>query len=567
MSIVIEKMFAQLLFWLYDFIDAIGAIFNILTGTQEAGEGGKTLLEIFAESAVSTKVLLGLCLVSVIIAGACVAVKTVKNVVKFKTGGEPVSHAATAGQGVMAVITSVVCIFFMFMLIAFTSMLLNAVNDVIAPAENKTLSQNLFELSVEQSYVLDGDAWEYRYVYEYDENGNLIQEKDENGNPKVDENNNPVYKQKLEPYHPYKKDPFTGQYIVESGWANKEGTNEKYSAKDIVWTMSPDEVFGVHEKDWVKLFEQSDKDYTIKPMVRLESFNLFTAYLVAVVMLISMFMLSVGLVKRIYDIIVLMICMPLVCGTIPLDDGARFRAWRETFMSKLLVAFGAVIALNVFFILADFIMGAGFASSLTYLIDTGVLNDKAVSIFQMILLLGGAMCINASQTLIARILGTSADEGREAMQSFAAIRSGVRLGAFGAMGIGRLAMGGKRLAFGGLNRYGRQSVGAFSHVFRGVNAVGERIGKDGYTGSRGAAFVRTLGKMGNHSSPYGGGGKDGKGGMMQSNVLPGAGGGNGGANRTGKGASPSVRPTNGSLRTGNPEHKSGAFKNNSKGKK
>ena len=60
---------------------------------------------------------------------------------------------------------------------------------------------------------------------------------------------------------------------------------------------------------------------------------------------------------------------------------------------------------------------------------------------------------------------------------------------------------------------------------------------------------------------------DGKGGMMQSNVLPGAGGGNGGANRTGKGASPSVRPTNGSLRTGNPEHKSGAFKNNLKGKK
>ena len=160
MSIVIEKMFAQLLFWLYDFIDTIGAIFNILTGTQEAGEGGKTLLEIFAESAVSTKVLMGLCLVSVIIAGACVAVKTVKNVVKFKTGGEPVSHAATAGQGVMAIITSVVCIFFMFMLIAFTSMLLNAVNDVIAPAENKTLSQNLFELSVEQSYVLDGDAWE-----------------------------------------------------------------------------------------------------------------------------------------------------------------------------------------------------------------------------------------------------------------------------------------------------------------------------------------------------------------------------------------------------------------------
>ena len=70
MGIVIEKMFAQLLFWLYDFIDTIGAIFNILTGTQAVGEGNKTLLEVFAESAVSTKVLLGLCLLAVIIAGA-----------------------------------------------------------------------------------------------------------------------------------------------------------------------------------------------------------------------------------------------------------------------------------------------------------------------------------------------------------------------------------------------------------------------------------------------------------------------------------------------------------------
>ena len=58
MGILIEKLFAQLLFWLYDFIDTLGAIFNILTGTQKADET-RTLLEVFLDSAISTKVLLG----------------------------------------------------------------------------------------------------------------------------------------------------------------------------------------------------------------------------------------------------------------------------------------------------------------------------------------------------------------------------------------------------------------------------------------------------------------------------------------------------------------------------
>ena len=445
MGILIEKLFAQLLFWLYDFIDTLGAIFNILTGTQKADET-RTLLEVFLDSAISTKVLLGLCMVSVVIAGASVGVKTVKNVIKFKAGGEPTSHATTVKQGVLGIGASVVCIFFVFMFIAFSTMLLNMVNDVIAPADNLTLSQNLFNLSVEQSYVIDESVWEQREVGDYlDESGHRVQEKDPtsddglawekdaSGNYMLDDDGNkiPVWVQRIEWYHPYVT--VDGELLVTTGWVGS------YTASDIKWSMSPDQVFGVHNKDWIGLFEQADQGYSQQPMVRLESFNLFTAYLVAVIMLISMFMLSVGLVKRIYDIIVLVICMPLVCGTIPLDDGARFRAWRETFMSKVLIAFGAVIALNVFFMIAGFIMGPAF--DLTYLINEGVLSSFAVSVFKMLLLLGGALCMNSSQTLIARILGTSADEGREAMQSFALITSGVRMAAVGALCVGRVAAG------------------------------------------------------------------------------------------------------------------------------
>lgn len=106
MKIAIEKMLAQLLFWIYDFIDTIGAIFNILTGTQTAS-GTQTLLEVFIESAVSTKVLLGLVGISIIIAAACMCVRLVKNIIKIKTDGESTSHVTILKQGGIAAISSV----------------------------------------------------------------------------------------------------------------------------------------------------------------------------------------------------------------------------------------------------------------------------------------------------------------------------------------------------------------------------------------------------------------------------------------------------------------------------
>ena len=495
MGIFFKKLLARILFWIYDFIDTIGAIFNILTGTQ--GVSGdkldKSLLEVFTESAVSTKVLLGLCTVAVIVAGASMGVRIVKNVIKFKSGGEQTSHAVTVKQGFLSILSSVVCIFFVFLLIAFVSMLLNMVNDIISPQNNNTLSQNLFDLSVEKSYVLDESKLCTREVDFLDENGQPVQVTDENGNliweldDDGNETNIPVWVKTTEYYYDYLKDE-NGNPILVTGWANG------CKAEDINWSMSVDEVFGKHGKV-LGLFEDEEKEYKIKPMVYLDSFNMFTAYLVAIIILISMFMLCVGLVKRIYDIIVLIICMPLVCGTIPLDDGARFRAWRETFMSKLLVAFGAVIALNVFYMITGYVSG-DFSSTMNELVDKGVLGSGAVTVFKMLLLMGGAMCVNGSQALIARILGTSADESREAMQSFAMITSGVRMGAAGAMAAGRMTMGAGRMVFGGTNRYGRQRTGLVPRAFRIGNTIGERTGGENYINSRGAAFVRRLGRMG-----------------------------------------------------------------------
>ena len=493
MDILFKKGLTQLLFWIYDFIDTIGQIFNILVGTQKVEEGanGRSLLEVLIESTVSTKVLLSLVLISVIIAGACMGVRIAKNVFKLKSGGEHTPTVTIIGQNVFAVLSSVACIFFVTLFIAFVSMLLNMVNGALGDGNNLSLGRNLFNMSVEQTYVIDENkpTIEVTGDYFYDNNGNKVQDTNPDGSPKYDENNDPVWKMEIIEVINYEKDEVTGEYIMESGWRNGN------TAEDLKWNMNMNNVFGVHKKSAFGLFEDKDRPYSIQPMVELSSLNLFTAYLVAVVMVISMFLLCVGLVKRIYDIVVLLICMPLVCGTIPLDDGARFRAWRETLMSKLIVAFGAVIAINVFYMIGGYITGGGFAALVARMVGAGVLSNAAGTIFQMVMLLGGALCINGSMTLIARILGTSADESREAMQALGTLVSGVRMGVGGLVTAGRLGGSGWRFMFGGRNRYGRETTGMVNYGARIGNKIGEKIGGEKYADSRGGKFVRKLGRM------------------------------------------------------------------------
>ena len=152
------------------------------------------------------------------------------------------------------------------------------------------------------------------------------------------------------------------------------------------------------------------------------------------------------------------------------------------------------------------------------------------------------------------------------MQSFALITSGVRMAAVGALGVSRVAAGMGRGLFGGTNRYGRERTGIFNYAARGANAIGERAGGDKYSGSKGAAFVRALGRMGGRSSLFGNNGarntpisNSGKqAGLNAPNIIKGV---RGAADKLS-----GVRPNSGLRTGGGNESKSGAFKDNSRRK-
>lgn len=479
MGIAIQKIFAQLLFWLYDFLDAIFETFQVLAGIQPVDyDGGEiSLINIFLTHNTVTQVFLSIFLISIILVAICIIIRVIATIINVK-GGERKSHAKTVGQGFGAIITSLVMAVVVITFIMGSNSLLQLVQKSFnSNYENLKFSQMLFNMSVESSYQYDYNTPIWSPTYVIGENGAKIpvidestgeQMLDKDGNPMFelqrDENGNVIYEES------YKiivdKD---GNPVLMGGWKINPNSGEPYSAKDINFSAdSPDDIFGVHKKT-LGLFEDGDKAYIRAAKVELEAFNFWTAYLVAVIMLVVIIWSMLGLVKRIFDLIFLLLTLPLITATIPLDDGAKFKTWRDTFISKIALAFGVVFSINIFLLMLPIIDG----------IDFVALGWSAwvSSIFKMFLIMGGALAINGGQILMARLVGSDASESREMTQAARALVGGT-------MAAGGLLRGAKNLAVGGQNKYSRTVKGALPLVGKiaggAANLAGNALGGAAY---------------------------------------------------------------------------------------
>ena len=65
-----------------------------------------------------------------------------------------------------------------------------------------------------------------------------------------------------------------------------------------------------------------------------------------------------GLIKRIYDVVLLTIMYPAVCSTLPMDDGSRFKSWKDKIVKAVLGTYGIVLGINLFFVLLPLVREA-----------------------------------------------------------------------------------------------------------------------------------------------------------------------------------------------------------------
>ena len=164
----------------------------------------------------------------------------------------------------------------------------------------------------------------------------------------------------------------------------------------------------------------------MKHYVDLSDYDFFFSWLGSLVIIITLGQALLMFVDRAISIVILFIFSPISLSTSVLDDGARFKLWRDQFITKFLVGYGCIIAINIYAL----IIGAVTNSNLVFF-DNKILN----SFMKIVIIVGGGVSMTRAMALVGNLVaaGAGSNELRDsaiASGSFRRMMTGAALSPF-----------------------------------------------------------------------------------------------------------------------------------------
>lgn len=199
---------------------------------------------------------------------------------------------------------------------------------------------------------------------------------------------------------------------------------------------------------------------------------------IGIIMVISVLLLNItlGLMKRVFDLIILFIVSPMIASTLPLDDGGMFKKWRQKFVGKALAAYAPIISINLFFMIVPFIRTISFFGKGTGSVyEPIVFADVLVQSFFVIV---GLVAVKDVSKTISEMIG--AEDAGEAggKMSGEVVGTALKVAAV-ASGVGGLA--GKAIGAGARTGHSAYKLGKAgvegiqgSHIARQANRMEKR---------------------------------------------------------------------------------------------
>ena len=140
----------------------------------------------------------------------------------------------------------------------------------------------------------------------------------------------------------------------------------------------------------------------VSEFFKLSQFNFFLGLVgsFSVVALLSLTLLS--FVERIISLVLLFVIAPLPMSASSLDDGERFKVWREQTINKFLTAYGGILALNIFALMLPMIARINF-------FPVGGNGGNVVNgIARLLFIIGGAFACRRGMVLIGNLVSRGA---------------------------------------------------------------------------------------------------------------------------------------------------------------
>ncbi|MDR2266077.1 MAG: hypothetical protein LBE09_00630 [Christensenellaceae bacterium] len=434
MEIFFKKTIANLSFLMMRIIDAVSGVFNALVGIQDSvtvdtnGQATESvyILDHFLQSSTITNAWFYMLLIAVALLALFTMLAAIKSMISPKKGQGKV---LTSFFGALAAFF--VAQFVVFGGIALSNEILQDVNMATKSGQSLTISQRIIELAV------DDDGWR-------------------DGNTSA--NFNPTMTATV----------FFGSYKKSVGFE----TSPKDYEENIegVWVPSKD--------TYIK---------TSNGYADLYKTNLLLLFAVPLIILVMFCVALFKMSKRIFEVVFLYLVMPFTISTIPLDDGSRFKLWRESIIGKTLSVYGTLVAFNLFFLFFDQL------PSINLVNGTSFVN----TLFDAVLIIGAALAACAGSELFVSLLGGRGEPQGSGFKAAAlagmgfahGVGRGVGKALFGKKGGGKGGAGGAAGVAEAGSRGGILGTAAKAGNFLGTSMLG---GKFTNTKAKGSASYQNL---------------------------------------------------------------------------
>lgn len=118
---------------------------------------------------------------------------------------------------------------------------------------------------------------------------------------------------------------------------------------DYMFPFGGDNFIGNHV-DTIKIFDKNNVQ-DVWYYYDLWQFDFILGIAAVVVCAKLLLYLVFGLMKRIFELVVLFLIAAPIASIMPLDDGEALKKWRQKFVSKVLSAYAPIVGLNLFFVI------------------------------------------------------------------------------------------------------------------------------------------------------------------------------------------------------------------------
>lgn len=178
----------------------------------------------------------------------------------------------------------------------------------------------------------------------------------------------------------------------------------------------------------------------VSTAMELSDFDFIFSWIAGIALLFTLAGALIQFVDRAISIGVLFMVSPFSIASSVLDDGGRFKLWREQVLLKFISGYGIILYLNIYCLLISLIA----PSDVVFFEGTFVNN-----LFKLIIIIGGGFAMQKASALLGNLVGAGAGS-REMMDNAlgrlgsAAAMGGLRLAGKGLMAGGKKLFGGKK---------------------------------------------------------------------------------------------------------------------------